>query len=145
MALFTQILWPGRQRKACQAVEGIQISQEIRSPADVPLAVAGSPFVCTRREAGRGWRRTVCFCICSTSWVPFPPSSQDGRGGGGLSANKEARGQLSSPDHPSYNDRWTRYGTRIRMTSTGERFQADRIGAKLSAEAEAHITDREVR
>ena len=29
MALFTQILWQGRQRKACQAAAGIQNSQEI--------------------------------------------------------------------------------------------------------------------
>ena len=91
-----------------------------------PLSAAGSPFVCTRREAGRGWRRTGCFCICSTSWAPFPPSSYR---------------QLSSPDHPSYNDRLTRYGTR--RTAIAERFQAGRIGVKLSAEAEADITDRE--
>ena len=33
LACFTQILWRGRQRKACRAAAGIQNLQEIHSPA----------------------------------------------------------------------------------------------------------------
>ena len=48
-----QILWPGRQRKACRAAAGIQISQEIRSP-DVDPWLASNlcnvAIICTLRN-----------------------------------------------------------------------------------------------
>ena len=111
------------------------------------LAAAGSPFVCTLHEASRSWRRTVCFCICSTSWVPFPPSSQEGtilqgrwteRGQGRTRTTRSSilHTTLDEQDMEFIEPGW------LRLESS---FRTCRIGVKLSAEAEADITDKEVR
>ena len=70
------------------------------------------------RQAGVGAAPSASAFVQLPGFHFLPPRRTEGGGGGGLSANKEACGQLSSPDHPSYNDKWTRYGTR--MTPIGD-------------------------